>query len=147
MPPPRSRRLEPLLRHADAKRDAAAQQYAEKTKAVAMQQQRLQDLHRYAAEYAPPAGITSPAQLANRMAFRARIEQAVGQQQQILDTSKAHAELERARLLLASRDQRVLEQLADSYRVREAKQAEQRSQKELDDIAGRGARLRRESMP
>lgn len=142
---PRSRRLAPLLAHADAKRNEAAQQFAEKTKAVAMQQQRLQDLHRYANEYAPAPGLVDPAQLANRLAFRARIEQAVGQQQKVLETSKAHAELERARLLLTSRDQRVLEQLADSYRVREAKQDNQRVQKELDDLAGRAARMAKET--
>lgn len=136
----RSQRLHPLLRHADAKRDEAAQALAEKQRALEAAQQRLKELHRYVAEYAPAAGVVAPAFLANRMAFRERIEQAVGQQTQVVAAGNASCELERARLILASRDQKVLEQLADSYRVREAREADKRVQKELDDIAGRGKR-------
>ena len=47
----------------------------------------------------------------------------------------------RARLLLASRDKQVLEQLAASYRAREKQVEERRDQREMDDVGARRARL------
>ena len=48
---------------------------------------------------------------------------------------------ERARLLLASRDKQVLEQLAASYRAQEQKVQDRRDQREMDDIGARRVRL------
>ena len=49
-------------------------------------------------------------------------------------------EAERARLLLASRDKQVLEQLSASYRAQERKVDERRSQREMDDLGARRVR-------
>lgn len=138
----RSQRLDPILRIKQERQDAAAREVAEKDRALTEQQQRLELLRRYADEYAaPPANATiAPALLANRLAFREKLAAAVQQQATIVDHSRERAELERARLMLASRDAKVLQQLAASYRADEARAADQRVQRELDDIGGRRAR-------
>lgn len=134
-----SRRLDPLLRRAADRESAVARELADKTRNLVSHEQRLADLQRYAAEYAPPSeGVTSPMLLANRHAFRERIEDAVERQAKAVEQSRTNCELERARLMLASRDNKVLEKLAASYRAREARLEERQSQKELDDIAARG---------
>ncbi|MFC0677070.1 flagellar export protein FliJ [Lysobacter korlensis] len=138
----RSQRLDPLLRIKQQRQDEAARQVAERDRALAEQQDRLETLRRYADEYAiAPANATiAPALLANRLAFREKLDAAVQQQVSIVHHTRQSAEVERARLMLASRDTKVLEQLAASYRAEEGRLAEKRTQRELDDLGGRRAR-------
>lgn len=136
-----SRRFDPLLRRAQEKEDAVARELAERQRAHALQESRLAELRRYADEYASSQmAATSPAQLANRRAFLDRLESAVQQQSLNVDNSRETVEAERARLLLASRDKQVLEQLAASYRAQERKVDERRSQREMDDLGARRVR-------
>ena len=143
----RSQRLDPLLRVTQQRQDAVARQLAERDKALNEQQQRLDLLKQYADSYSPaPAGSTlAPAMLANHVAFRAKLDVALQQQAQAVDVSRQNREIERARLLLASRDNKVLEQLAASYRSEEQRVASQREQRELDDLGGRRVRATREA--
>ncbi|MGH8078414.1 MAG: flagellar export protein FliJ [Lysobacter sp.] len=138
----RSQRLDPLIKVVQQRQDAAALEVGQRERVLAEQQERLEALRRYAAEYAaPPATATiAPALLANRLAFRDRLNAAVTQQVGIVDHSRQQSDVERARLMLASRETKVLEKLADSYREQESKVAEQRVQRELDDLAGRRTR-------
>ncbi|KAF1688333.1 flagellar export protein FliJ [Pseudoxanthomonas taiwanensis] len=138
-----SRRLDPLLRRAQEREDAVARELAERQRAHALQESRLEELRRYLEEYASTQmTAVSPAQLANRRAFLDRLESAVEQQSRNVDLSRQRLEAERARLLLASRDKQVLEQLAASYRAQEQKLDERRSQREMDDLGARRARAR-----
>lgn len=138
----RSQRLDPLIKVVQQRQDSAAREVAERERALAEQEERLQMLRRYADEYAlaPSLPTISPAMLVNRLAFRERLNTAVLQQAGIVDSSRQHSDVERARLLLASRETKVLQQLADSYRVQESKLAEQRVQREMDDLGARRAR-------
>lgn len=139
----RSQRLDPLLRVKQQHQDDVARDVAERDRALAEQEARLEALRRYAAEYAaPPTSATiAPALLANRLAFRQRLDAAVAQQSTVVDHSRQHCDVERTRLMLASRETKVLEQLADSYRAQESRVAEQRVQRELDDIGARRVRV------
>lgn len=138
-------RFDPLLKHAETCEEKAARQYAEKLKALSDNEQRLHELARYAAEYAAPdRGASTAALLVNRQRFRERVQSALDQQKTIVERSRASADLERARLLLASRDSKALEQLAASHRVRAARAAGKREQTNLDDLAARQHRSRRE---
>lgn len=137
-----SRRIDPLLRRAQEHEDAVARDLAERQRALAMQESRLEELRGYAEEYAnSQMAATSPAQLANRRAFLDRIDSALKQQLQTVDRSRANVDIERDRLLLASRDKQVLEQLAASYRVQERQVVERRDQREMDDLGARRVRL------
>lgn len=138
----RSQRLDPLIKVVQQRQDKAAREVAERERELAAQQERLDALRRYAEEYAaaPTSTTIVPALLVNRLAFRERLNAAVVQQAGVVDNSRRVSDVERARLMLASRETKVLEQLADSYRAQESKDAEQRMQRELDDIGGRAAR-------
>lgn len=138
----RSQRLDPLLRVTQQRQDAVAKQLAERDKALAEQQQRFDMLKEYADGYrvAPSGGTLAPAMLANHVAFRAKLDSALQQQAQVVDSSRQSCEVERARLMLASRDNKVLEQLAASYRAEELRVAGRREQRELDDLGARRAR-------
>lgn len=138
----RSQRLDPLLQVVQQRQDAAAREVAERDRVLAEQEARLDALRRYAEEYAtaPASETIAPALLANRLAFRAKLETAVDQQSRIVDHSRQNRDVEHARLMLASRDTKVLEQLADSYRTQENRVAEQRVQRELDDLGARRVR-------
>ena len=139
---PRSQRLDPILKIKQRQQDDVAQQVAAREAAHAEQQARLEALQRYAAEYSQPlqGSTINPALLANRLAFQEKLQQAVQQQSQIVDRTREATEVERARLMLASRETHVLEKLAAGYRAEETRVADQRSQKELDDLAGRRVR-------
>lgn len=139
----RSQRLDPLLKVVQQRQDTVAREVAERERVLGEQQERLDALRRYAEEYAtaPSSTVISPALLVNRLAFRNRLDAAVTQQAGIVDQNRQQSDVERARLLLASRETKVLEKLADSYRAEETRLAQQHVQRELDDLGGRRARI------
>lgn len=135
-----SKRIAPLVERAKAREDEVAKQLAERTQALSVQEQRLADLARYAAEYSLPSGDATslpPALLANRRAFLAKIEGAVAEQQRNVERVRERCDIERTRLLLASRDKQVLEKLSASYLSAEAQREDKRLQNELDQLAAR----------
>lgn len=138
----RSERLNPLLRVTQQRQDNVAKMLAEREKAVAEQQQRFDTLKDYADKFqvAPASGTLAPAMLANHVAFRAKLDTALEQQAKAVDSSIQNREVERARLMLASRDNKVLEQLKASYRTEELRIAGQREQREMDDLGARRTR-------
>src|SRR5690606_36455145 len=88
-----SRRLDPLLRRAQEREDAVARELAERQRAHALQESRLEELRRYLEEYASTQmTAVSPAQLANRRAFLDRLESAVEQQSRNVDLSRQRLE-------------------------------------------------------
>jgi flagellar FliJ protein len=127
-----SRRLDPLLRRAQDKEDEVAKALAERQQALDMHQSRLAELRQYADEYASAQlATTSAAQLLNRRAFLDRLDNAVQAQSRTVDSNRERVDAERARLLLASRDKQVLEQLAASYRAQEKQAENRRDQREM----------------
>lgn len=137
-----SKRIDPLLNRAQDNEDAVARVLADRQRALQQNESRLDELRRYADEYGQSQlAATSPAQLANRRAFLDRLENAVEQQSRAVDNHRQTVEVERSRLLLASRDKQVLEQLAASYRAQERVVDERRSQRELDDLGARRVRV------
>lgn len=136
-----SRRIDPLLRRAQEHEDEVARDLAERQRLLDTHVARLAELRRYAEEYAHgQVAATSPAALSNRQAFLDRLDSAVQQQAQTVDQNRAKVEAERARLILASREKQVLEQLAASYRAQEQQVVARREQREMDDLGGRRAR-------
>lgn len=139
-----SKRIDPLLKRAQDHEDEVARDLAERQRALDTHLSRLDELRRYAEEYAgAQMAATSPAQLLNRRAFLDRLDSAVAQQRQTVDNNREKVEAERARLILASRDKAVLEQLAASYRAQEKVLVDRRDQRDMDDIGARRSRLAR----
>ncbi len=138
-----TRRMVPLLRRAQDKQDSVARQLAERQRALDTHAQRLQDLRQYAEDYLhSPLPATSVSQLINRRAFLDRLDTAVKLQQQTVERNQLHVDAERQRLLAASRDRQVLEQLQQRYRAQEQLQADRRDQRVLDDLGARICRNR-----
>jgi len=136
-----SKRFDPLLKRAQDHEDEVARDLAERQRALDTHVSRLDELRRYAEEYAvAQMSATSPAQLMNRRAFLDRLDSAVAQQRQTVDNNREKVDAERARLLLASRDKQVLEQLAASYRAQEKVVTDRRDQREMDDLGARRSR-------
>jgi len=133
------RRLKPIQLLAQEREDAQARQFAQRQKSFDEQRRRLDDLRRYADEYgAPPTGSsTSAALLNNRRAFAEKLDHAVTQQATQVEKARGSCEMERTRLLLASRDVAVLDKLAASYHAEHRKSEDRKSQRELDDHAAR----------
>lgn len=136
-----SKRIDPLLKRAQEHEDAVARDLADRQRTLDTHLSRLDELRRYAEEYAgAQMAATSPAQLMNRRAFLDRLDSAVAQQRQTVDNNREKVEAERARLLLASRDKQVLEQLAASYRAQEKVVTDRRDQRDMDDLGARRVR-------
>ncbi len=134
------RRLDPLLDRAKERQDKAARALSTKQSAHEQQQQRLSDLRQFRADYdngLQAGAVINTAMLRNRAAFVDKVEQAVLAQVHAVERSRDSLEIERTRLLLASREKVVLEKLAASYLAEENKRALSRQQKELDELAGR----------
>ena len=145
---PKSRRLDPLLARAGEREAAVAREFAAKTRALVQHEERLADLLRYSDEYAQTGGgATSPALLANREAFRGKLKQAVGLQQRAVEQSRQSAEFERTRLVMATRDTKVLEKLAANYRCAEHRVEQRVEQQAMDEHAARGHRRPAEGEP
>ena len=136
------RRIDPLIRRAEERRDAVAREFARRNQLVAQQEQRLGDLLRYTEEYArlPLGSSLSPAQLANREAFRSKLGEAVSAQRGQVDQARSQAELERARLGIAARQSKVYNNLADRYLAEQRDEQARREQKDLDEHAQRQRR-------
>lgn len=133
-----ARRLRPIQQIAADRETERARALAERSKHLATHQQRLDELSRYADEYGQSeATVTSAAQLLNRRAFLDKLDEAVKLQQQAVRRAEENCEVERTRLLLASREKAVLEKLSAAYAKREAHADQQRAQRELDDHAAR----------
>ncbi|MCK7595147.1 flagellar export protein FliJ [Pseudomarimonas salicorniae] len=139
---PKLRRIDPLIRRAEERRDAVAREFARRTQLVAQHEQRLGDLLRFTEEYAqwPQGASINPAQLANREAFRARLGEAVTAQRGQVDQVRSQAEMERARLNIAARETKVYHKLADRYRAEIREEQDRREQKSLDEHALRTPR-------
>lgn len=136
------RRIDPLIRRAEERRDAVAREFARRNQLVAQHEQRLGDLLRFTEEYAhlPQGASINPAQLANREAFRAKLGDAVTAQRGQVEQVRSQAELERVRLGMAARETKVYQKLADRYREEIRDEHARREQKALDEHALRRPR-------
>jgi len=136
-----SHRLAPLLRRAEHHKTTAARQLAERQRQLQVNEQRLEELGRYAAEYAAtPARCVTIGQLRSQHAFVGRLLGAVEQQRQHVDQTRQHVEHERQGLIDASRQQQVLEHLDSLSRTTEQIAEQRKLQREMDDLGARIAR-------
>lgn len=137
----RSKRMQPILDLAERRQDEAARTVAVRAGELEQQQQRLQALRQYVDEYArAPVSTTTavhPSLLANRQAFRERLDAAVTEQAGIVEY--AHETCERVRQVLidASRSKLVMEKLTATYVSQEQRAADRREQSVLDDLGAR----------
>lgn len=136
-------RMQPLLQLADTREQEAMRKLAERQATLATQEQRLADLRGYLGEYEQrdPAG-KGVVHLRNSFAFVAKLREAISSQQRVVDAARNALDTERGHWLAQKRDLGVLEQLAASYRGREQRALERRSQNVMDEAASRRVAMR-----
>lgn len=138
-----AKRMVPLLRRAQERQDAVTRQLAERQKALDTHQNRLAELRQYADEYLHAPNLsTTTSGLLNRRAFLDRLEAAIKLQAQTVERNRVHVDAERGRLIAASRERQVMEQLQGRYRAQEQLLSDRRDQRVLDDLGARIARAR-----
>lgn len=130
-----SARMQPLQQLAEVREDEAAKRLLDQQRVLGEREQRLQELSRYLAEYEGLATAHNPRLLMNRQAFVERLREAVDMQARLVEQARSHCDVQRAEWLLQHREVSTLDQLADCYRRRERRVEEQRSQKQLDELA------------
>jgi flagellar FliJ protein len=141
-----ARRIAPLLDLARNRENAAAMELTAKTRDLSLHEQRLAELRSYADEYGPASeGFINPSLLLNRLAFRERIDHAVAEEVRTVASSRENCDIERTRLMLASRNTKVLENLSASYRQEELRHERKKEQSQMDEVAMRGTLLRQQS--
>jgi len=136
----RSKRLQPVHRIAKNNEDEAARRTTESRRALAAQEVRLQELCAYREQYArqleSAAGLDA-FRLHDYRAFLNRLNDAIGQQEQLLERLRAkHRQTEADWLALRTHSQAV-DKLIDRYRAAEYRQEERREQRTVDELAGR----------
>jgi flagellar FliJ protein len=130
-----STRLAPLQTVAESREEEAVRRLLDCQRELAERQSRLEELRRYAQDYAAQAPASTPWLLVNRHAFLGRLAEAERVQQQRVAEAQLAVEAERARWILSRRDVSVLDQLAACYRAREQQQVERREQRASDELA------------
>ena len=131
-----AKRLQPIQQLSEQREDAAAEALAEARRQLAQRENQLRDLE----NYREPAGsVTSVELLLNREAFRLKLNEAIAQQRRAIEQSRRVVEQQRQRWLASHRQTQVYDHLAERSREHERHRDEQRAQRDLDELALRGA--------
>ena len=134
-----TRRLDVLTRVAESHTDRAAEVVARTRSGLAEQETRLGELRRYADEYrARPLPMT-PALIANRERFLARLDEAERQQKRTVEAAAQAVRDSTQQWLDRRAGQLKFDTLHDAAAAREASRAELLAQKQMDEF---GLRIR-----
>ena len=115
----------------------AAQAYAAVQRELATQQNQLRSLRSYQAEYLKrlgDGGALSSYEAQKLRVFVQRIEQVIAGLDHKLRLAERRCERERLRMLGHQRRTNALEEVANRARDREARAAEERLQREIEDL-------------
>lgn len=144
----RSERLQVVLKLEEQKEHRALEQMAEAQKAHDAQRQQIDDLERYQQEYrdqirANQQGVVAVSRLQAWQAFIAQLDQVIGQQQTLLEQTRAKLDACREQWRLAWERRRGMEKYIATCRRREQQQIDAREQKLADEAANRFYQRRR----
>ncbi|MES9993918.1 MAG: flagellar export protein FliJ [Candidatus Thiodiazotropha sp.] len=137
-----SKRLKPVQRFAHSKEQKAARVMGQARKNLKQEEAKLEQLKQYHQEYLTrfqqmAAEGMSATQLQEYRAFLAKLDEAINQQQEVVAASiVSHSSSKRAWKKKHSRTQ-ALNKAVDRFREQEQKVADNREQKESDDLSQR----------
>lgn len=130
-----TQRLDVLTRLAESHTERAAGAVARSRSGLSEQESRLQELRRYLDEYRSRPMPPTPTLIANRERFLARLDEAERQQARTVEGA-AQALRESTRQWMDRRaGQQKFDVLHEAAAQREARSAEQQSQKQLDEFS------------
>ena len=136
----RSRRLEPIVRVADRKEQAAVQEFGKAQDAMSAEERKLAELRAWWREYADalgakPCGRT--AVLRDARLFLGQLSEAVNRQQVLVEHARGRLEAARAQWLAMRMDREALEKVVTRFRAEEERAAQRDEQREQDECASR----------
>lgn len=145
----KSSRFQTVVRYTESKEDEAAKQLAESQKNLVDQQSRLESLTQFKDEYAQ--GFTRSgqqgmraSQLRDYQAFMTKLQNAVDQQQRMVEIAVENLESKRKQWLHTRNETRKANTLLDRYLLQEQRLQDKLEQKDSDE---RGQRMKRSDLP
>lgn len=141
-----SKRLGLLVKVAEVRTDQAATELSRKQQCLAEQQQRLDELRAYIADYRAGPIPMSAVLLDNRERFLARLAEAEAQQLRAVTQGRAAVTDYTARWHTQRRSGDTYNSLHEDARGREDRVQEKQNQSRLDDFAMRGFMAQRAAL-
>lgn len=138
----RSNRLQPVIKIADTREQKAARDLGESQRLLNDQQQQLDYLRNYRAEYGQQMqnrgrGGIAAQQIQQMQIFLAQIDKAIAQQQQRVEICARNCLQKRDHWLKARGRTQALLKVKEHYLDQERYAADKREQKEIDDLSQR----------
>ncbi len=131
-----AKRLQPIQTLSEQREDAAAAALTEARKVLAQRESQLRDLLNYRE---PVSSFTNVEMLRNREAFRAKLGEAIVQQQRVIEQQKRVVEQQRLKWLASHQQTQLYDKLAERSIHHEQQRLERRAQRDLDELALRNA--------
>lgn len=129
-----TQRLDVLTRLAESRTGRAAEDVARSRSGLNEQEARLQELRRYVDEYRARPLPLKPGLIANRELFLGRLEEAVRQQTRSVEAAVQSLHQSTQFWLERRAGQQKFDALHDAAADRDARQVEERSQKQMDEF-------------
>lgn len=138
----KSDRLKPVIKIAENRERAAAKVLGEAQKVVQQRKKRLDELTSYRSDYCARfnGGQNAPrpvAIIANFRVFLTRLDDAIVQQQKLLEASLRDLEQKKQRWLTERTKTMALDKVSTRLQTQERQQSDRKEQKETDDRAQR----------
>ena len=143
----RSKRMKPVVKVAGERERNAARVLGECRRRLAEQEEKLRQLQVYREDYArqfqDAAGQgLGAARLQDYRSFLARLNEAIRQQQQVVEQQRAECARQQDRWRDTRTHAKALDKVVERYRSEEHRMASRREQHDSDERAARGARCR-----
>lgn len=138
----RSRRLEPMVRVADRREQAAVQEFGKAQEAMSAEESRLAELRAWWQEYADAVAqgaCGGTALLRDGRLFLGQLSEAVNRQRVLVEHARGRLEAARAQWLALRMDREALEKVVTRFRAEEERAAQRSEQLEQDECAARRA--------
>jgi flagellar protein FliJ len=129
----RSERLQPAVEQAQKRQKDALQRLAEQQQKLAHAEQQLDELRRYRRDYSLGDGGMTVSALLNRQQFVERIDQAIVQQEHLVERLKRQVEAARQRWLQAHARENALDSVVERFRTQEQQREQRLEQAEVDE--------------
>jgi flagellar FliJ protein len=131
--PTRSDRLQPAVDQAQRRQKDALQRLADHQQKLAHAEQQLEELQRYRREYSLGDGGLTVSALLNRQQFVERIDQAIMQQDKLVERLQRQLDGARERWLQAHARENALDSVVDRLRKQEDQREQRLEQAEADE--------------
>jgi flagellar protein FliJ len=129
----RSDRLQPAVEQAQRRQKDALQRLAEQQQKCAHAEQQLEELRRYRRDYRFGDGALTVSALLNRQQFVERIDQAIIQQERLIERMQRQVDAARQRWLQAHARENALDSVVERFRRQEQQRQDRLEQAEVDE--------------